>query len=130
MGQRGPERCADAIGQLQQEEDFLSSKRAIGKIAWKRQQGDDGWVLRQLEASSARSSGAVIDGGSTNRLVLGNSGQESSTWPLVEALQTFVKQICVSGFCWSSASGVMVPGSAGARLLRSNSSSGKLKLAQ
>lgn len=108
MGQQGPEKCADAIGQLQQEEDFLSSKGAIGKTAWKRQQGDDGWVLRQLEASSARPSGAFLDEGSTHRLVLGNPGQESSTkaWPLVGALQTFVEQMCISGFCCSTASGV------------------------
>lgn len=64
-------------------ERFLASKGAIGKAAWKRQQGE--WLgTEQLEASSAGS----IDEGSTNNLVLGNPGHESSAkpWPAVGAL--------------------------------------------
>lgn len=105
MGQWGR---ADAVGQLWQEKGFLSSKGARRKTAWKRQQGDEGWVPQQLEASSDWSSGAFIDEGSTNRLFLGNPGQESSakTWPLVGTLHAFMKQTRGSGFRWSSASGV------------------------
>lgn len=105
MGQRGR---AEAVGQLRQEKGSLSSKGARRKTAWKRQQRDEGWVLQRLEASSAGSSGAFIDEGSTNRLFLGNPGQESSakTWPLVGTLHTSVEQTRGSRFRWSSASGV------------------------